>query len=91
MDIKVSPGGKPNYSEPQQKWHDEKNGMLQTSRFAGQEMMVTSSVTELNIFELHYLGFMASGFATITEAKRQAPAFACAVLTMMAGLVNDSK
>lgn len=88
MEIKVGPAGKLGLTQvAQQVWNGDDTTM-QISRFAGQEMMaIQKSGEEPEIYELHYLGFVADGFRGIEEAKSKAPEFAQRVLSRMSGMI----
>jgi len=49
--------------------------------------MVQKSDDEPNIYELHYMGFVATGFKGVETAKSNAPEFARKVLSRMSDLV----
>ena len=92
MDIEISKAGDFNFDVPQQVWSDETDKIMQTSRYAGQEMMVIqNSGDETNVYELHYLGLEVSGFNSMNEAKIYAPQFAKAVLGELSNLISVSK
>jgi len=89
MEIKVGPAGKISLEQaPQQVWHGEEPDIMQISRFAGQEMMmIQKSDNEPDIYELHYMGFVATGFKGAEIAKSNALEFARKVLSRMADLI----
>ena len=90
MEISVSAAGKLGIGIPQQRWTDGNGGdasLMQISRFAGQEMMAITD--DQRGFELLYLGFKGTGFATMDAAKKAAPEFARSVLGRMTLLVAD--
>ena len=90
LKVLVASGGHFSLDAPQQKWRGE-NEIMQTSTFAGQEMMaIQKSDDEPHIYELCYLNFKATGFNGIEDAKKQAPDFAWAVLEKMTGLITRS-
>lgn len=71
MEISVSAAGKLGLGIPQQRWTDGNGGdaaVMQISRFAGQEMMAITD--DKGGFELLYLGFIGTGFATMDAAKK---------------------
>jgi hypothetical protein len=89
IEIEIGPGGKVSLDTPQQQWHDEAD-VVQFARFAGQEMMVTRvSDDEPNVFELHYLGLVASGFESVDQAKAAASAFAKEVFHYLNNMIRD--
>ncbi len=91
MDIEISPAGSFNFDVPQQIWGDEENQIMQTSRYAGHEMVaIQKSDDEPDIFELHYLGLEVSGFSSISDAKFNAALFAKAVLIELSNLINET-
>lgn len=90
MDIQVGPVGKLMFSSPQQQWHGDTPEIMQISRFAGQEMMaIQKSDDEPTVFELSYLGFEASSFESMEEAKNNAPEFARMCLSRLAEMITD--
>lgn len=91
MDIEISSSGSFNFDVPQQVWHEETDKIMQTSRYAGHEMMaIQKSDAEPNVYELHYLGLEVSGFNSMNEAKIYAPQFAKAVLRELSKLINET-
>lgn len=78
MEITLAPGGQYTHNAPQQQWRGQSND-LQTALFAGQELMAIRESDDSDIFELHFLGMMAKGFASMEDAKQAAPGFASAV------------
>lgn len=78
MEIKLAPGGEYSHNAPQQKWHGD-SAHLQTALFAGQQLMVIRESDDSQDFELHFMGMMAIGFASMDEAKNAAPEFTLAV------------
>jgi hypothetical protein len=76
---------------PQQTWIGESPEIMQVARFAGQEMMaIQKSDDEPDVFELHYLGLVGSGFQSMAEAKDSAPAFAKEVLQYLSQMITDT-
>jgi hypothetical protein len=90
MKIEVGPGGKLNLDvQQQQKWRKH-GSTMQTSLFAGQQMMVIQkSDDEPEIYELHYLGFRSEGTTGMDRAIATAPVFAREVLAHMASMIAD--
>lgn len=87
MDIEISKAGRLNLDISQQVWNGD--NIMQTSIFAGQEMMaIQMSDEEPNNYELHYLGLMVSGFNDINDAKNNAPSFAMSALEVLSTLIN---
>lgn len=64
---------------PQQKWNG--NDIMQTSRFAGHEMIAVTD--DAGAYDLLYLHFKRGGFESMEAAKAGAPEFAQAVLKKM--------
>ncbi|GIC77125.1 hypothetical protein [Moritella sp. F3] len=90
MDIKTSPTGRLRLDIEPQKWRGEDHSIMQTSMFAGQEMMIIQkSDEEPDLYELHYLGFVTGDIKGVDLAKNQAPEFAKTVLNKMAKLITD--
>ncbi|KVP39977.1 hypothetical protein [Burkholderia ubonensis] len=87
MDIELNGGGRVAFGAPQQRWHGQvgDESILQTARFAGQEMMAITD--DAGGFELHYLNFKASGFPSMTAAKQAAPEFAKRVLSRLSDMI----
>ena len=91
MDIEISQAGSFNFNVPQQTWNDEANQIMQTSRYAGHEMMaIQKSDDEPDVYELRYLGLEVSGFNSMDEAKFHASQFAKAVLSELSNLINET-
>lgn len=87
MNISLSPGGNFIHGAPQQRWRGE--GDLQFALFAGQEMMAIRESDDSPYFELHYLGLMSTGFASMDEAKQAAATFVKAVLDELKSRVQE--
>ncbi|RQR65675.1 hypothetical protein DIE18_04285 [Burkholderia sp. Bp9125] len=89
MNIEINGGGKVLFGAPQQRWHSQAGdgAVLQTARFAGQEMMAITD--DAGGFELLYLGFKTGGFSTMEVAKQAAPAFARRVLARLSEMIAD--
>lgn len=88
MHVEMTAGGKLLLLAPQQKWSDGQGGdesVMQVARFAGQEMMAIAN--ESSGFELRFLGFKTGDFATMEEAKDDAPEFAKYVFARMTEMV----
>lgn len=83
MKIELDGGGKVKMAAPPQQWHGDE--VMQTAVFAGEQMMAVTD--DAGRFDLHYLGFKTTGFASLEDAKASAQAFARAVLAHMAGLI----
>lgn len=79
MEITLAPGGQYTHNAPQQQWRGQSND-LQTALFAGQELMAIRESDDSNVYELHFLGMKATGYASMENAKNAAPGFAIAVL-----------
>lgn len=88
LEIEISPSGM--LALDPQPWDDPTNATQQTIVFAGQQMMATQkSDDEPDIYELHFLGLMVSGFLSMDEAKFSAPGFAREVLNQLSKLIKD--
>lgn len=87
MEIKARGGSVFPLNRPQQVWYGDTPQVMQTARFAGQEMMAITD--DAGAFELDYLGHIGSGFASIEDAKAAAPEFARAVLERLRNLIQD--
>jgi hypothetical protein len=88
MNIEIDSGGRVAFSALQQRWRDpngEDGTVIQTARFAGQEMMAISD--DAGGFDLHFLNFKAGGFKTMNDAMKAAPEFAKRVLARMTEMV----
>lgn len=84
MEVILSAGGKKLLEAAQQVWRG--NDIMQTAVFAGKIMMAITD--DEGAFELLYLDFQSSKFSTIESAKVAAPAFAQAVLSHMADIIE---
>ena len=90
IEIEIGPAGKVGLKAPQQHWHGRNPDLIQYARFAGQEMMANQkSDEEPDIFELHFLGLVGTGFESMAEAKETAAAFAREVFTYLSQMVKD--
>lgn len=85
MNVKIGAGGKVTLNAPQQQWQGTE--FYQCALFAGQRMDVITNNGK-DGFVLIYLDFESDDFATMEEAKRNAPDFAQAVLRHMRTLVQ---
>ncbi|WP_442447074.1 hypothetical protein [Pseudomonas sp. NCHU5208] len=74
-------------NRPQQVWYGSDPHLMQTARFAGQEMLAITD--DAGAFDLDYMGHTAGGFPTIEAAKEAAPEFARAVLSRLLTLITD--
>ena len=84
----MSPSGEHNFKIPQQVWTG--NDSIQSSYFAGQKMVMARSDENPNVYELHYLGLMVSGFEEIDDAKYNVPKFARSAFQILGEFVKDS-
>jgi len=90
LEIEISPGSPLSLKVEPQVWTGENADIMQTSMFAGQQIMaIQKSDDEPDVFELHYLGLMVSGFNSMDEAKDNAPAFVREVLNQLSKLIKD--
>jgi hypothetical protein len=87
MEIKVREGSVIPLNRAQQVWYGDTPQVMQTARFAGQEMVAITD--DAGAFKLDYLGHIGSGFARIEDAKTAAPEFARAVLERLRNLILD--
>nr|WP_228857489.1 hypothetical protein [Pseudomonas syringae]QOQ33534.1 hypothetical protein [Pseudomonas syringae pv. actinidiae] len=87
MEIKVREGSVFPLNRSQQVWYGDTPQVMQTARFAGQEMMAITN--DAGAFELDYLGHIGSSFASIDEAKAAAPDFARLVLERLRNVIQD--
>lgn len=87
MELELSGGGRVMFGAPQQYWHGNNPTVMQTSRFAGQEMMAITD--DAGAFQLLYLGFQTGSFTTIEDAKKSAPALARKVLSRLSEMIAD--
>lgn len=77
---------------PQQLWRGPDPEVMQYAKFAGQTMMaVRPSKTNPDSYVLHFMGFVAVGFASMAEAKESAPIFAKEVLAYLAGTIEGTE
>ena len=88
QEVAMSPSGELNFKIPQQVWTG--NESIQSSHFAGQQMILKQSDENPNLYELHYLGLMVSGFEEIEDAKFNAPEFARSVFPILGEFIKDS-
>jgi len=89
-EIEIGAGGKILFQAPQQRWCGQSPDIMQIAKFAGQDMMVIQESDEApSLYELHFLGFVATGFVGIESAKQSAPEFARKVLDKMRTLISD--
>lgn len=86
FEIKMDSGSKVQLNMPQQQWVGDSES--EVSLFSGQEMRAVKTTGSYNHYELHYLGFRATGFVGIDAAKACAPEFARKVLDTMACMVR---
>ena len=88
MEVNIGKAGEVSLGCKQQVWVGDQS-VMQTSFFAGQDLMVIQHSDDYpEIFELHFLGFISTGFNGVDEAKQNAPEFAKAVLAKMSGLIK---
>ena len=87
QEVEMSPSGELNFKIPQQTWSG--NDAVQISYFAGQQMILKRSENNPDIYELHYLGLMVSGFEGIEDAKFNAPEFARSILKILSEFIKD--
>ena len=87
-EVEMSPSGELNFKIPQQQWTGSE--AIQSSYFAGQQMIIKKSDDSADEFELHYLGLKVSGFEDIDDAKFNAPEFARSVFQILGEFIRDS-
>lgn len=85
-EVEMSPSGELNFKIPQQKWSG--NDAIQSSFFAGQQMIIKRSDDSADDFELHYLGLKVSGFEDVDDAKFNAPEFARSVFQILGEFIK---
>ena len=86
-EVKMSPSGELNFQMPQQEWSG--NDAIQSSYFAGQQMIIKRSDNNADEFELHYLGLKVGGFEDIDDAKFNAPEFARSVFQILGDFIRE--
>lgn len=86
QEVEMSPSGEFNFKIPQQEWSG--NDAIQSSHFAGQQMVLKQSDEDPNIYELHYLGLKVSGFEEMDDAKFNVPEFARSVLQILGEFIR---
>jgi hypothetical protein len=63
---------------------------MQISLFSDQEIVnVQNSGDDLELYELHYLGLIVSGFQSINKAKLNVPQFTKGVLNSLSTLISQ--
>jgi hypothetical protein len=96
MEIKLSKAGKIRYERPDlREWIvsiPEHPDVMQMTVYAGEQMIAygTEDNDEMNVyapFTLTYCGFKAGPFATMDDAKANAPEFAREVLRRMIDMI----
>ena len=87
-DVEMSSSGEFNFKMPQQTWTG--NDAIQSSYFAGQQMIIKKSDEQPDEYELHYLGLKVAGFEDIDDAKFNAPEFARSVFQILSEFIRDS-
>ncbi len=87
-EVEMSPSGELNFKIPQQQWTGSE--AIQSSYFAGQQMIIKKSDDNADEFELHYLGLKVGGFEDIDDAKFNAPEFARSVFQILGEFIRDS-
>ena len=86
--IEPHAGGKLSLEQPQQRWtFTDESQRMATAFFAGQT--VHAITDDAGAFNLMYLGFQATGYATMDQAKAAAPDFVRRVLQRMSDLVSN--
>ncbi len=86
--IEPHAGGKLNLSRAQQRWAaTDDSKLLHSAAFAGHEMLAVTD--DKGGFDLLYLGFHATGYASLDEAQRAAPDVARRILQRMHDLIAD--
>jgi hypothetical protein len=86
-EVEMSPAGELRFKIPQQQWTG--NNLINSSYFAGQEMIIKKSDGQPDEYELHYLGLKVSGFEDLEDAQFNAPEFARSVFQILSGFVKD--
>ena len=88
QEVEMSPSGELSFKLPQQEWAG--NDAIQSSYFAGQQMVISRSESNSEEFEMHYLGLKVSGFEEMDDAKFNAPEFARSVFQILGDFIRDS-
>jgi hypothetical protein len=87
-EVEMSPSGELNFKIPQRQWTGSE--AIQSSYFAGHQMIIKKSDDNSDEFELHYLGLKVGGFEDIDDAKFNAPEFARSVFQILGEFIRDS-
>ncbi|MCU6502248.1 hypothetical protein LPN04_31085 [Rugamonas sp. A1-17] len=87
MNIEINGEGRVKFAGVQQKWFGDKPAIMQTARFAGQEMIAITD--DAGAFLLMYLGFDLGGFESIEAANLAGPGFARKVLGRLSEMIAD--
>ena len=88
QEVEMSALGELNFKIPQQEWSC--NNVIQSSYFAGQQMIISRSESNPDVYELHYLGLKVGGFEELEDAKFSAPEFARSVFQILGDFIKDS-
>lgn len=88
QEVEMSPSGELSFKLPQQEWSG--NDAIQSSYFAGQQMVISRSESNPDVYELHYLGLKVGGFEEMEDAKFNAPEFARSVFQILGDFIKDS-
>lgn len=87
QEVKMSPSGELNFKIPQQEWSG--NDAIQSSYFAGQQMIISRLESTPDEYELHYLGLKVGGFEKMDDAKFNAPEFARSVFQILGDFIKN--
>ncbi len=87
QEVEMSPSGKFYFKLPQQVWTG--NDAIQSSHFAGQQMVISRSESNPDEYELHYLGLKVGGFEEMDDAKFNASDFARSVFQILGEFIKD--
>ena len=88
QEVEMSPSGELSFKLPQQEWTG--NDAIQSAHFAGQQMVISRSESNPDVYELHYLGLKVGGFEEMEDAKFNAPEFARSVFQILGDFIKDS-
>ena len=88
QEVEMSPAGELSFKLPQQEWTG--NDAIQSAHFAGQQMVISRSESNPDLYELHYLGLKVGGFEEMEDAKFNAPEFARSVFQILGDFIKDS-
>ena len=88
QEVETSPSGELSLKLAQQEWTG--NDAIRNSYFAGQQMVISRSESDPDVYELHYLELKVGGFEEMADAKFNAPEFARSVFHILGDFIEDS-